>query len=129
MILLIEDDATTCDVTATLFRLDGHDVRTASDGREALAILERERPTVIFSDLRMPHVDGWQFRKIQLQSPMFRDIPFVIVSAAITSAEDERVLAPAMTFSKPVDMDDLLRCAKKYDSLRPAAARIDRDAS
>ena len=77
----------------------------------------------------MPLVDGWQFRKIQLQSPMFRDIPFVIVSAAITSAEDDRVLTPVMTFSRPVDMDDLLRCAKKYDSLQPAAARIDRDVS
>ena len=129
MILLIEDDPTTCEVTAALFRLDGHDVRTATNGREALAILERERPTVIFSDLRMPHVDGWQFRRIQLQSPAYRDIPFVVVSAAIISAEDDRVLAPAMTFSKPVDMDDLLRCAKKYDSPQRAAARIDRDAS
>jgi CheY-like chemotaxis protein len=58
MILVIEDDESTRETTARILRLAGHAVVTAADGSEALAILERERPAVIFCDLTMPIMDG-----------------------------------------------------------------------
>ncbi|MGE3706385.1 MAG: response regulator, partial [Vicinamibacterales bacterium] len=80
MILLIEDDDTTREVTATLLRYGGHDVHTAMNGRHALALLQTIVPTVIFCDLHMPQLDGWGFRRAQMSSSQLQRIPFVAVS-------------------------------------------------
>lgn len=116
MVLIIEDDDTTRDLTARILRLAGHDVLTAADGEQALAILEREHPTVIFADLHMPNMDGWTFRRIQRGSPRLADIPFVVMSATVNVEEEGRALAANMTLAKPVDLDDILRHAKAFDA-------------
>lgn len=115
MILLIEDDDATRDTTARILRLAGHVVITAADGREALAILERELPAVILCDLNMPGVDGRTFRRLQQASPVIAAIPFVIVSASFDLDEEAAALAADMTLRKPVDVDDLVRCASAFD--------------
>ena len=115
MILLIEDDATTRDVTAMVLRSAGHEVLTAANGQEALALLETVLPAVIFSDLDMPDLDGWAFRRLQLASPDLRHIPFVILSALPTADDDGRALSAAVVLRKPVDASDLLECARRFD--------------
>lgn len=116
MILVIEDDESTRETTARVLRLAGHAVVTASDGREALSILEHERPTVIFCDLTMPLMDGWTFRRLQQQSPTLASIPFVVVSASLYSESEADVLDADVTLHKPVHLDDMVRCAQRYDS-------------
>lgn len=116
MILVIEDDASTRDTTARILRLAGHVVVTAADGREALSILERERPAVIFCDLTMPVMDGWTFRRLQRQSPRLASIPFVVVSASLHLEDEPDALLADMTLHKPVDLDDIVRWAQRYDS-------------
>ncbi len=98
---------------AAVLRFAGHDVTTAAHGREALALLETTLPTVIFSDLDMPELDGWAFRRLQLGSPRLRHIPFVVVSAAAVG--DETELQAAATLLKPVGAEDLVSCATLFD--------------
>jgi len=123
VILVIEDDASTRDTTARILRLAGHVVVTAADGREALSILEREGPAVIFCDLTMPMMDGWTFRRRQRASPMLASIPFVVVSASLHVEDEADELKADMTLHKPVDLDDMVRCAQRYDSGAGAANR------
>jgi len=118
MILIIEDDETTREVTARILMLEGHTVLTAEDGRQALTILEEHRPSLIFSDLRMPGLDGWNFRRLQQQSPDLAAIPLIIVSAAMNLEHEGQVLSVTATIAKPADIDDILRYARKYDSER-----------
>src|ERR1043166_5323192 len=118
MILILEDDDATRETAATMLRLEGHEVRTARNGREALAIIDRKRPSLIFSDLRMPHMDGCEFRYVQLQSPELADIPFVIMSGTVDLEEVGHSLGAAATLAKPVDATDLLRCARLFDHRR-----------
>lgn len=118
MILVVEDDESTRETTARILRLAGHTVITAADGREALAILEHERPAVIFCDLVMPNVDGWTFRRIQRESPVLAAIPFVVVSASLNADEEGAALSAATTLRKPVDLDDIVHCARQYDVAR-----------
>jgi two-component system, chemotaxis family, chemotaxis protein CheY len=115
LILVIEDDDTTRETTARFLRLEGHTVRTAADGEEALMILRHERPSVIFCDLIMPKIDGWAFRRLQQQSPTLASIPFVVVSASLTVDDEAHSLKADMVLHKPVDIDDIVRCAKQYD--------------
>jgi CheY-like chemotaxis protein len=123
VILVIEDDEGTRETTARILRLAGHVVVTAADGREALSILESQRPAVIFCDLRMPHVDGWTFRRLQRQSSSLAGIHFVVVSASLSVDEEAEGLDADMTLYKPVDLDDMVRCAQRYDSGQAVAKR------
>lgn len=115
---MIEDDESTRETTARILRLEGHAVLTASDGEEALTILDQERPTVILCDLIMPKVDGWTFRRRHRQAPHLASIPFVVVSASLVSEEDMSALAADMVLHKPVDLDDIVRCVRLYDPSR-----------
>lgn len=115
MILVIEDDETTRETTARFLRLEGHTVRTAGDGEEALTILQHERPSVIFCDLMMPNMDGWAFRRLQQQVPALASIPFVVVSASLAIDDHARSLNADRVLHKPVDITEVVRCAKEYD--------------
>src|ERR1700733_1436418 len=60
-ILLVEDDAILAEVYALKFELEGIKVKHASNGAEALAIVEGFKPDIILLDLMMPVMDGWEF--------------------------------------------------------------------
>jgi two-component system nitrogen regulation response regulator NtrX len=60
-ILVIDDDREVRDTIADTLQFDGHDVQTASDGREGLALVSRNPYDLIFCDLRMPDMDGQTF--------------------------------------------------------------------
>lgn len=130
MILLIEDDDTTRELTAAVLRCAGHNVRTAPNGRAALAmlaVLDEILPAVIFCDLDMPLLDGWAFRRLQLASDCLRHIPFIIVSAVI-SPEDEQAGLGAATLcgsrSTPKNCS-----GAPGDSIRPRSRHPDASSS
>jgi CheY-like chemotaxis protein len=80
-ILLVEDDADTRDSMRRLLELWGYRVLCAADGREALSLLSGELPCLILMDLRMPDMDGWQFRQQLWQEPRLATIPVILISA------------------------------------------------
>jgi PAS domain S-box-containing protein len=59
-VLVVDDNRRAADSLATILRLDGHDVETSYDGREALAAVERFRPQVALLDIGMPEVNGYE---------------------------------------------------------------------
>jgi DNA-binding NtrC family response regulator len=77
-LLIVEDDHDVRKGIAAFFRDMGHAVLEASNGREGLDIFERERPEVVFTDLRMPVLDGFAvIREIARQSP---ETPIIVIS-------------------------------------------------
>lgn len=106
-VLLVEDNADVRDMMATALQLDGHDVRVATDGGEALRALQAGlRPCVILLDLMMPVMDGWTFRAELEKDPALARIPVVVISA-VAGDLLHRIRAAAYV-SKPVDIDQLL---------------------
>jgi two-component system response regulator len=101
MILLVDDSGDDLALALRALRRSNLpvDVRTARDGREALAVLDVEhrsarpldplRPAVIFLDLRMPRVDGFEVLRALRRAPHTRDIPVVVCSSS-SSADDVR---------------------------------------
>jgi signal transduction histidine kinase/CheY-like chemotaxis protein len=59
-VLVVDDNADAAASLAELLRLDGHEVREATDGREALAQADEFRPEVVLLDLGLPGLDGWE---------------------------------------------------------------------
>ena len=107
-ILVVDDDPSIQGFLAEALADEGYEVRTAANGREALAILREWRPDLILLDLMMPEMDGWAFRGEQRVMPGVSDVPVIVLSAARDLNAKTRDLDPAEVFSKPFDLEALL---------------------
>lgn len=106
-VLVVEDEDVVRDAMEPLLEERGYEVWLAENGREALRLLRTNRlPDIIVLDLRMPVMDGWEFRALQMGDPMLGCIPVVAVSAD-NSAEAAAISAQAF-LSKPVRAETLL---------------------
>ena len=107
-ILVIEDDLAIRGLLVDVLVDDGYEVRAASDGEEALAILESWRPHLIILDQLMPRMDGTVFRAEQRSRPHLAAIPTLLLSAIRDLPEQARDMDVAATMPKPFNLDELL---------------------
>ncbi len=108
-ILVVEDDPSLRDTLADVLRDDGHDVRVASDGEEALAAVDAWGPELIVLDLMMPRMDGFAFRQAQL-GRSGRHIPakVLLLSAAHGVESAAEALRADAWLVKPFGLSDVL---------------------
>lgn len=83
-ILVVDDDPPSVKMTAFLLREEGYEVLTAPNGREALRLLERERPDLVLLDVMMPGLDGFETLK-QIRGR--HNIPVIFLSAKGETAD------------------------------------------
>ena len=107
-ILIVEDDKNTRRLFKAVLEAGHYSVSVASDGNEALSVLDREHIDLIILDIMMPEMDGYTF------TSLLRDgnstIPILMVSAR-QLPEDKRqgFLAGADDYmTKPADMEEML---------------------
>ena len=113
MIFIVEDDVDTREMLAKFLELEGFDVQTAVNGKQALEMLSGSlQPSVILLDLMMPVMDGWEFRRQQARDARLSRIPTIIVSAA--GRERMAQISADAYLSKPVDMDELLERVNQF---------------
>jgi signal transduction histidine kinase len=105
-ILVVEDEPDMAVAMAELLRDQGYQVLLARHGREALDLLERQEVDLIVLDLRLPVMDGWQFRTAQRAHPRLSRIPVIAVSAD-GSAQAEAIDASGY-LRKPFKSEQLL---------------------
>lgn len=80
-ILIVEDDPATVDYLTRLFRDNGYDVCSATDGVEALEVMRTERPDMVTLDLEMPKEWGTRFYRKYKKDETLKDTPVLIISA------------------------------------------------
>jgi CheY-like chemotaxis protein len=111
-VLVIEDDSLVRDAMESLLKDDGYEVWSAENGQEALRWLQTDSlPDIIVLDLKMPVMDGWQFRVIQKGDAKLSRIPVLALSAD-RSAQAASISAQAF-LRKPVDATTLLPVLSK----------------
>jgi len=112
-VFIVEDDVDTREMLGRFLELEGYRVESAANGKLALERLDAGAPAcVILLDLMMPVMDGWQFRREQVQHAALADIPVIVVSAA---GRDRLQQIDANAYlSKPVDLDELLERVTEY---------------
>ena len=109
-ILVVEDDADIAEAMVAILEGEGYVVVHASDGEEALRILrDGLQPSLIVLDLLMPRMDGLQFRRVQQSDRSISGVPVVVVSGVAYLVNEIRSMGVARCFTKPVDVDALLR--------------------
>jgi CheY-like chemotaxis protein len=102
-VLVVEDEDATRALFVELLQLEGFKVVGCPDGAQALDYLAHaEAPCLIVLDLRMPVMDGSQFRSALLRDPRLASVPVVIVTAFEPAAAVS--LSALRVFRKPVDV-------------------------
>lgn len=86
---------------------DGYDAVSASNGSEALEILDRWSADLVVLDLMMPVMDGWTFAQ-RMREERRADVPIVILSAATDLTRHAATIRAAGVIPKPFDLDTLL---------------------
>jgi CheY-like chemotaxis protein len=91
-VLVVDDDAGTRALMRGILERDGWTVAEAENGRVALEMTSRERPSLVLLDLRMPVMDGFEFVAELRRRPDAGRIPIVVMTARDVSDEDRRRL-------------------------------------
>ena len=89
-ILVVDDDPSCRDLLRRLLPRMGHTVVVATNGRDALEVLEAQMPQLILLDLAMPQMDGLSFLRLLRQRSDFHDVPVILVSG-LASRETVRI--------------------------------------
>jgi two-component system NtrC family sensor kinase len=121
-ILVVDDEAGVADVLVELLGVDGHQVDSASNGAEALAMLDHQSYDVILSDTRMPVLDGYGFfTELERRHPeLRRRVAFLTGDVLNAHKRDllERTAVP--TLVKPFDLKEIRRIVHQLlDEDRP----------
>ena len=91
-ILIVEDDAATRDMMRRALEKEGWTVTEAENGQVALERMTTIHPKLIFLDLMMPEMDGFQFITELRKKPAWRTIPIVVITAMdLTQKERARL--------------------------------------
>ncbi len=107
--LIVDDVAGSARLIASLLAPDGHAVRAAGDGAEALRLIRADPPDLVLMDVMMPHMDGFEACRAIKQDRSTRLIPVVLVTSLDDTASRIRgIEAGADDFiSKPFNAHEL----------------------
>ena len=112
-VLVVDDDHVVRRMIVLLLRSNGYGAESAKDGAEALALMRQRRPCLALLDMSMPIMDGWEFRKHQLEDPALADVPVVCITGIVHPEDVERILG-VPCLRKPVDFPSLIRSVEKF---------------
>ncbi len=107
-ILVVDDEPDMAENLGVILRAAGHDTLVETDARQALDVLERERPDLVISDLRMPELDGLALvERVKAAHP---EMPVVLLTgyASVDSAVEAMKRGASDYMSKPFSPDELL---------------------
>jgi CheY-like chemotaxis protein len=109
-VLLVDDEEDSLAVAQLLLEMAGATVVTATNGREALAAVQKQRPHFILSDLSMPEVDGWRLMFELNQNRVTSEIPVIALTAHAMAGDRDRAIQAGFVnyISKPLDPDKFL---------------------
>ena len=115
--VLVIDDSNTIRRSAEIFlRQGGHEVLLAEDGFDALAKVNDHAPELIFCDILMPRLDGYQTCAIIKRNPRFAHVPVIMLSSkdGLFDKARGRMVGSEDYLTKPFTKDQLLRAVQQY---------------
>lgn len=81
LIVVMEDDAGTRTLIASVLKKEGHEVATAEDGAQGLAMVEARPPALIISDVQMPGLNGFEMLAALRRNPRLTGIPVILLTS------------------------------------------------
>jgi twitching motility two-component system response regulator PilG len=117
--VLVIDDSNTIRRSAEIFlRQGGHEVVLAEDGFDALAKVNDHLPQLIFCDILMPRLDGYQTCAIIKRNPRFAHVPVIMLSSkdGLFDKARGRMVGSEEYLTKPFTKEQLLRAVEQFSS-------------
>jgi CheY-like chemotaxis protein len=111
IVYVVDDEEDSLNVARLMLQMAGADVKTASNGVEALKLVRTQRPHFILSDLSMPVMDGWRLIHELNIDRTLRDIPVIALTAHAMSGDRERAIQAGFVnyLTKPLDPDKFIQ--------------------
>ncbi len=113
-VMVIDDSKTIRRTAETLLKKVGCDVVTASDGFEALSKIADNQPNIIFIDIMMPRLDGYQTTALIKNNKRFKKTPVVMLSSkdGLFDRARGRIVGSEQYLTKPFTKEELLSAIK-----------------
>jgi two-component system, OmpR family, response regulator len=122
-ILIVDDYVDAAESMATLLKFEGHEISTAKNGEIAIQLADRFKPDVVFLDIGLQGMSGFEVARVLRQKPETRDC--VLIALSGYGQPDDHVLSREAGFDrhllKPVDLANLQEILGSLGK-RPAAS-------
>jgi len=115
-VMVIDDSKTIRRTAETLLKKAGCDVVTAIDGFEALAKITDQNPDVIFIDIMMPRLDGYQTCALIKKNNNYKNTPVILLTSkdGLFDRARGRIVGSDRYLTKPFTKDELLGAIKEH---------------
>jgi twitching motility two-component system response regulator PilG len=120
--VLVIDDSNTIRRSAEIFlKQGGHEVLLAEDGFDALSKISDNLPDIIFCDILMPRLDGYQTCAIIKRNARFAHVPVVMLSSkdGVFDKARGRMVGSQEYLTKPFTKDQLLQAVQQHGNHAP----------
>lgn len=119
-ILVVDDDQSALRMIEDMLKIHSHRVVIARNGQDAIKLAKAEKPGLIFMDLRLPILDGYETTKQLRRVPELSTIPIIALTASVDRESIQRCLEAGCTahLAKPVQSSELLDAVKKHLSTK-----------
>lgn len=109
-VMVIDDSKTIRRTAETLLKKAGCDVITATDGFEALSKITDQNPDVIFIDIMMPRLDGYQTCALIKNNQVYKNTPVILLTSkdGLFDRARGRIVGSDQYLTKPFTKDELL---------------------
>ena len=119
-VLVVDDNVDAADSVAVLLRLEGHEVKTVNDGKEALSCCEVFAPSVVILDIGLPGMDGYEVARRMRELPGTRKSLFIALTG-YGQKEDRKLASQAgfhHHFIKPANPREIHEVIGQHDLTR-----------
>jgi twitching motility two-component system response regulator PilG len=118
-VMVIDDSKTIRRTAETLLAKAGCDVTTATDGFDALAKIADTQPAIIFVDIMMPRLDGYQTCALIKNNKSFSKTPVIMLSSkdGLFDRAKGRIVGSDQYLTKPFSKEELLRAIEDHVKL------------
>ena len=110
-LLIVEDVPDILRLLEETLKFKGYNAVTARNGHEALELIQRERPSLVITDIMMPKLDGFGLVHRLRINPETRDLPIIFLTATYVALEDKEFalnIGVTRFIEKPVDFEKFL---------------------
>lgn len=115
-VMVIDDSKTIRRTAETLLKKEGCEVITANDGFEALSKIADHNPHIIFVDIMMPRLDGYQTCALIKHNQKFRNTPVIMLSSkdGLFDRARGRIVGSEQYLTKPFTKEELLGAIQQH---------------
>ncbi len=115
-VMVIDDSNTIRRTAEALLKKAGYEVYTATDGFEAMSVIADKEPDIVFVDIMMPRLDGYQTCQLIKNNRKFKHTPVVMLSSkdGLFDRARGRIAGSEEHINKPFTQEELIEVIDKY---------------